>query len=115
MAVASSPWSGNYTINPALWGYAHVGQFTKVGWKYLDGASGSFSGGGNYVTMIAPSGGDYSVIAQTSGAKAAQNITFNVTGGLPPASVSVWRSNCDHPVRKTGQCHPGQWVVRDFT
>ena len=43
MAVASSPWSGNYTINPALWGYAHVGQFTKTGWKYLDAASGTFS------------------------------------------------------------------------
>jgi galactosylceramidase len=93
MAVASSPWSGNYTINPALWGYAHVGQFTKTGWKYLDGASGNFSGGGNYVTMMAPTGGDYSVIAQTSGAKAAQNITFNVTGGLSTGAVSVWRSN----------------------
>jgi galactosylceramidase len=93
MAVASSPWSGAYTINPALWGYAHVGQFTKVGWKYLDAASGNFSGGGNYVTMMAPSGGDYSIIAQTSGAKAAQNITFNVTGGLSTGKVSVWRSN----------------------
>ena len=93
VGVASTPWSGAYTINPALWGYAHVGQFTKVGWKYLDAASGNFSGGGNYVTMVAPSGGDYSVIAQTSGAKAAQNITFNVTGGLSTGAVSVWRSN----------------------
>jgi len=93
VGVASTPWSGNYTINPALWGYAHVGQFTKVGWKYLDGASGNFAGGGNYVTMMAPSGGDYSIIAQTSGAKAAQNITFNVTGGLSTGSLSVWRSN----------------------
>jgi galactosylceramidase len=106
MAVASSPWSGNYTINPALWGYAHVGQFTKVGWKYLDGASGSFSGGGNYVTMIAPSGGDYSVIAQTSGAKAAQNITFNVTGGLSTGSVSVWRSNATTQFEKLASVTP---------
>ena len=106
MAVAGSPWSGNYTINPALWGYAHVGQFTKVGWKYLDAASGSFSGGGNYVTMMAPSGGDYSVIAQTSGAKAAQNITFNVTGGLSTGSVSVWHSNATTQFEKLASVTP---------
>jgi len=100
MAVAGSPWSGNYTINPALWGYAHVGQFTKVGWKYLDAASGNLTGGGNYVTMMAPSGGDYSVIAQTSGAKAAQNITFNVAGGLSTGTVSVWRSNATAQFQK---------------
>ena len=93
MAVASTPWSGAYTINPALWGYAHVGQFTKTGWKYLDAASGNLTGGGNFVTMVAPSGGDFSVIAQTEGANAAQNITFNVTGGLSTGTVSVWRSN----------------------
>jgi galactosylceramidase len=106
MAVASSPWSGNYTINPALWGYAHVGQFTKVGWKYLDGASGTFSGGGNYVTMMAPSGGDYSVIAQTSGAKAAQNVTFNVTGGLSTGTVTVWRSNATAQFQKQPDVTP---------
>jgi galactosylceramidase len=106
MAVASSPWSGNYTINPALWGYAHVGQFTKVGWKYLDGASGSLSGGGNYVTMMAPSGGDYSVIVQTSGAKAAQSVTFNVTGGLSTGTVSVWRSNATAQFQKQADVTP---------
>jgi galactosylceramidase len=106
MAVASSPWSGNYTINPALWGYAHVGQFTKVGWNYLDAASGKFTGGGNYVTMMAPSGGDYSVIAQTSGAKAAQNITFNVAGGLSTGTVSVWRSNATAQFEKQPDVAP---------
>jgi galactosylceramidase len=106
MAVASSPWSGNYTINPALWGYAHVGQFTKVGWKYLDAASGKFTGGGNYVTMVAPSGGDYSVIAQTSGAGATQNITFNVTGGLSTGTVSVWRSNSTAQFQKQPDVTP---------
>ena len=106
VGVASSPWSGNYTINPALWGYAHVGQFTKVGWKYIDAASGTFAGGGNYVTMMAPSGGDYSVIAQTSGAKAAQSITFNVTGGLSTGAVSVWRSNATTQFEKLAGVTP---------
>ncbi|HJX62712.1 MAG TPA: hypothetical protein VJ860_02035, partial [Polyangia bacterium] len=104
--VASSPWSGNYTINPALWGYAHVGQFTKVGWKYLDGACGNFTGGGNYVTMMAPSGGDYTVIAQTSGATATKNVTFNVTGGLSTGTVSVWRSNATAQFQKQPDVTP---------
>ena len=106
VGVASSPWSGNYTINPALWGYAHVGQFTKVGWKYLDAACGNFSGGGNYVTMVAPSGGDYTVIAQTSGATATKNVTFNVTGGLSTGTVSVWRSNSTAQFQKQPDVTP---------
>ena len=106
VGVASSPWSGNYTINPALWGYAHVGQFTKVGWKYLDAACGNFSGGGNYVTMMAPSGGDYTVIAQTSGATATKNVTFNVTGGLSTGTVSVWRSNATAQFQKQPDITP---------
>jgi galactosylceramidase len=106
MAVASTPWSGTFTINPALWGYAHVGQFTKTGWKYLDAASGTFVGGGNYVTMVSPSGGDFSVIAQTSGAKAAQNITFNITGGLSTGTVSVWRSNATAQFQKQPDVTP---------
>jgi galactosylceramidase len=93
VGTASTPWSGSYTISPALWGYAHVGQFTKTGWTFLDGASGNFNGGGSYVTLKAPTGGDFSVIAQTEGANATQSITFNVTGGLATGPISVWTSN----------------------
>ncbi len=89
--VANSPWSGHYTVNPALWAYAHYGQFTRVGWKYLDGACGDLSGGGTYVTLA--SGADYSTIAETKGAAANQTITFTVGGGLSTGKVCVWRSN----------------------
>ena len=89
--VANSPWSGHYTVNPALWAYAHYGQFTRVGWKYLDGACGNLSGGGTYVTLA--SGADYSTIAETQGAAANQVITFTVGGGLSTGNVCVWRSN----------------------
>jgi galactosylceramidase len=93
VGIASSPWSGSYTISPALWGYAHVGQFTQTGWKFLDGASGNLTNGGTYVTLMSPTGGDFSVIAQTEGATATQNVTFNVSGGLKTGSMSVWTSN----------------------
>jgi galactosylceramidase len=89
--VAASPWSGNYTVNPALWAYAHYGQFVKVGWKYLDGACGRLSGGGSYVTLA--SGADYSIIIETKGCAQNQKVAFNVQGGLSTGKVCVWRSN----------------------
>jgi galactosylceramidase len=88
---APSPWSGNYTVNPAVWAYAHYGQFIKVGWKYVDGACGHLSGGGSYVTMA--SGRDYSTIIETKGAKESQKLAFNVSGGLSPGKLCVWRSD----------------------
>ena len=91
--IASSPWSGAYTVEPGLWGFAHVGQFTQAGWKFVDNACGNFTNGGNYVTLASTNGTDYSVIAQTTKATATQNITFNVSGGLSTGPVSVWTSN----------------------
>jgi galactosylceramidase len=98
MMVASSPWSGNYTVNPALWAYAHYGQFSKAGWKYLNGACGNLSDGGSYVTLV--SGGDYSIIAETKGAAKNQKVTFQVGGGLSTGKVCVWRSNKEQPFLK---------------
>jgi galactosylceramidase len=92
MAVASTPWSGAYTINNALWGYAHITQFAQPGWQFLDNASGSLSGGGDYVTLLSPNKTDFSIVADTSGANAPQQVTFTLVG-LSPSSVNVWRSD----------------------
>lgn len=94
MAVASNPWSGAYTINNALWGYAHITQFAQPGWQFLDHASGTLAGGGDYVTLLSPNKTDFSVVADTSGANAAQQVTFTL-GGLSPKSVNVWRSDAN--------------------
>jgi galactosylceramidase len=90
--IANSPWSGHYRTREVLWGYAHYGQFSEVGWTYLNGAYGTLAEGGSFVTLKSP-GNDYSVILETKGAKAAQSITFNVSGGLAVGPVGVWRSN----------------------
>jgi galactosylceramidase len=92
MMVAREPWGGNYYPRPVLWGYAHYGQFCQVGWQYVNGACGKFSGGGTYVTLKSP-GTDYSIIAETKNAKASQRITFKVGGGLSSGKLCVWRSN----------------------
>jgi len=90
--MANSPWSGHYAPRLALWGYAHYGQFSEVGWQYLNGACGKLDGGGTYVTLKSP-GADYSIIAETKGARAAQKVTFNISGGLSTGDLCVWRSN----------------------
>jgi len=89
---ANWPWSGHYRINPSLWGYAHYGQFSEVGWQYLNGGSGELRAGGTYVALASPTH-DYSVVFETKNAKEAQTVTLNVGGGLSSASLAVWRSD----------------------
>ena len=90
--VAREPWSGYYYTRPVLWGYAHYGQFSRVGWQYLNGACGKLLAGGTYVTLKSPEN-DYSIIAETKGAKENQKITFKISGGLSSVKLCVWRSN----------------------
>jgi galactosylceramidase len=92
--VANSPWSGHYQPREVLWGYAHYGQFVKVGWRYVNGGCVGLSGGGSIVTMKAPDAGtDYSIIAETKAAKTPQTLTFKVGAGLADTKLCVWRSN----------------------
>ena len=93
MLIADSPWSGHYTVREALWGYAHYGQFCKLGWQYLPQACGILKGGGSFVTLKAPRGGDYSIILETGRAKTEQTLSFNLKGYLSRGKLCVWRSN----------------------
>jgi galactosylceramidase len=92
--IANSPWSGHYRIREVLWGYAHYGQFSKVGWQYLSGACGQLADGGTFVTLKSP-GKDYSVILETKDARSVQNVTFHVSGGLSTGKLCVWRSDAN--------------------
>ena len=90
--LARSPWSGNYTVREALWGYAHYGQFVEPGWKYLNGGYGELAGGGTYVSLKSP-GNDYSIIVESKDAKAPQQMRFVVGRGFSKKTLHVWRSN----------------------
>ena len=93
MLIAQEPWSGHYHVREALWGYAHYGQFTRVGWRYIDDGCLNLPGGGSMVTMRDPQTGDYSIIAETKGAKKAQKIKVEVTDGLAAGNLCVWYSD----------------------
>lgn len=92
--VAASPWSGHYRIREAIWGYAHYGQFSKVGWNYVDSACGNLNDSGTYVTLMSPEPQkDFSIIIETKDASATQKLTFQIGKDLPANKLCVWRSN----------------------
>ena len=93
MLLAQEPWSGHYDVREALWGYAHYGQFTRVGWRYIDDGCLNLSMGGSMVTMRDPQTGDYSIIAETKGAKKAQTIKITMDDGLSKGKLCVWYSD----------------------
>jgi hypothetical protein len=96
VAVASQPWTGNYSIGKNAWVMAHTTQFTAPGWRYLDTASGYLGGdrnNGSYVTLRSPGTGDYSTVIETMDATAAQTFTATVAGGLSTSAVHVWSTN----------------------
>ena len=91
--VANEPWSGHYTVQPAIWAIAHTTQFAQPGWEYIDSACGILPSGGTFVTLKQPNNsGNYSVIIETSDAARVQIIRFNVKN-LSTTVVHVWRSN----------------------
>lgn len=93
MLLAREPWSGNYVVREALWGYAHYGQFTELGWRYVDGGCRKLDGGGTVVTLRNPATGDYSLIVETKGATATQTLRVKLGSGLSHGRLCVWRSN----------------------
>lgn len=90
---ANSPWSGAFTVSPAIWATAHTTQFAFPGWKYLEGeGNGLLPGGGSYVTFKSTNNSDYSVVVETRDASGAQSVTFHPTAGLSSGAVHVWRT-----------------------
>lgn len=93
MILAREPWSGNYEIREALWGYAHYGQFTQVGWRYVDDGCVNLEQGGSMVTLREPETGDYSIIFETKDAERSQVVKVKVAGGLSTNKLCVWYSD----------------------
>jgi galactosylceramidase len=92
MIIAHEPWSGHYVVREAIWGYAHYGQFTNLGWRYTDSASGSLSGGGSAVTLRSDDG-DFSVIIETKDTSGPQLLHLEIDPDLRSSSLCVWRSD----------------------
>jgi hypothetical protein len=113
---ASQPWSGNYHVNQITWVIAQTTQFTQAGWRYVRSASGHFAPGGSYVSYEAPDRSGWSLVAQTSDARAPQAITVRVDGGLPSPVVHVWSTKLNGRARqwfaRRADVHPRAGVFR---
>lgn len=96
MLVAHEPWSGNYEVREAIWGYAHYGQFTNIGWRYINDGCMILDHGGSIVTLRNPETGDYSIIAETKGATKSQTVDIVVGKGLNLDKLCVWYSDAKH-------------------
>ena len=106
MLLAQEPWSGHYDVREALWGYAHYGQFTRVGWRYVDDGCRNLADGGSMVTMRDPQTGDYSIIAETKGAKKEQTLKVKVDKSLSKANLCVWYSDAQQQFVRLKDIHP---------
>eukprot|EP01059_Diplonema_ambulator_P031982 TRINITY_DN605_c0_g1_i1.p1 TRINITY_DN605_c0_g1~~TRINITY_DN605_c0_g1_i1.p1 ORF type:complete len:823 (+),score=259.72 TRINITY_DN605_c0_g1_i1:38-2506(+) len=64
MLTAVQPWSGYFENLEVLWATAHLTQFTKIGWKYLENrhGSGELENGGFYVTLVDPATDDFTIM-----------------------------------------------------
>ena len=91
LMTANQPWSGYYSVDPAIWAMAHTAQFVQPGWHYIDSACGFLPNGGSYVTLT--NGNNYSVIVETGSASATQALSFQVTNGLSLVPVNEWKTN----------------------
>jgi galactosylceramidase len=99
---ANQPWSGHYSVNPAIWAAAHTTQFAQPGWRYLDGACGYLdeeASQGSYVTLLDPSLGDWSLIVETIDAERPQTVTVRCKGRRP-GLLHLWRTNREEQFMK---------------
>lgn len=111
---ANTPWSGNYTVAPAIWVAAQTTQFAFPGWKYLEGgASAVLPLGGTVVTLESTNHSDYSVIVETFDATGPQTITFHLTNGLSTAALNIWQTTESNQFANVGQLTPQNGVFTE--
>jgi galactosylceramidase len=90
---ADTPWSGHYTVWPAIWAVAHTTQFAQPGWKYLDGGCGQIdpkTWKGSYVTLQDPQTGDWSMVVCSDGPA---TLAVALAEGLKADCIHVWHSD----------------------
>ena len=87
---ATTPWSGAYEIQPALWATAHTTQVTEPGWHYLTGEACRLLPGGSVVTLASPDGRDLSLIAESTEATEATTLVITVPPALAGRTFHPW-------------------------
>jgi O-glycosyl hydrolase len=105
----NQPWSGHYVVTPSLWVMAHTSQFTQPGWRYIDSASGFFSGDatgahGSYVALKSPENSNFSLVVETVEAKGSETEHFKLAG-FHQDTLHLWTTNLS-------SANPSDWFVK---
>lgn len=100
---SNNPSAGHFDVQPGLWTFAHINQFSSPGWHFLNGQAygcfdPSFCGDrtngwsqGRYQTLS--DGSNYSIFAATGQATQSYTVTFTITGGLSSGQVHLWKTD----------------------
>lgn len=89
--TASSPWSGHYVVEPAIWALAHTTQFAEPGWVYVDSGCDSTANQTYVVTLKDPKDDGKLSVVITSG-DVPETLQFkiaNISGNV----FHVWKSD----------------------
>ncbi|MGO4535945.1 hypothetical protein AB4079_13685 [Leifsonia sp. 2MCAF36] len=115
---ANTPWSGEYTVQSAIWAMAQTTQFTQPGWHYLDDSSGYLDNSdqdqGSYVSLRSPRGGDWSTVIENIGTTAPRTVTLSTTGGLKKGPLHVWQTTATQSFERQADLRidgQGQYTV----
>ncbi len=90
------PWSASYGTYNLFWTWAHITQFTKPGWRYLDRAVGYLQNNrnqGSYTTLLSPDGKDLTLLIEATTATREQTVEIDVAGAAPQRKMYVWTSD----------------------
>ena len=98
-AFFNDPWSGFYQLGAPFYTQAQFTQFTEVGWRYIDAASGQNCGTPldctlTYATLAAPDLAHFTLVAINSG-NDTLSLPLELAGGLTKFQgkpLQVWRS-----------------------
>ncbi len=108
LMYANTPWSGHYDVQSTIWVTAHTTQFAQPGWTYLDSGSGILPEKGSYVALRSIDKKNWSVILETIGAKNAQSVLFELSGGLATTPVHIWETNSSRTLEKVTTVKPAK-------
>jgi len=84
---------GHYEVLPALWCVAHITQFAKPGWRFMDTAQGRIEKGalgGVFTTLWDPRRKDWSMVLATW---KPVSLEVEIGPAMGDGPVAVWKSN----------------------
>ncbi len=90
LILADRPWSGFYDLGKSVWVDAHLTQFAKPGWRYLDSACGYSPHGASLVSLRSPNSSDYTIYIETVDLTEPEFLELSLAGGLSNNAVDVW-------------------------